>query len=227
MTDTGPPRRSLPDEASSAPTSPSFDQVLASRRMCRDFDASPVDAAVLDRVLRAAFRGPAAGNTDALDLVVLQGDDVAAYWDVTLPEQRRSAFPWPGLLRAPVLVLGYVAPERYVARYAQADKARSGLGRGEDRWAVPYWWVDGGAAVMAVLLAAEAAGLGALFFGQFDHEPDVAARFGVPAGRRALGTVALGHPGAGPSASASARRGRPDPATRLHHGRWHDTDDRH
>jgi len=188
--------------------------------MCRDFVPEPVEAADVDLVLRAAFRGPAAGNTDALDLVVLSGDDVGRYWDLTLEPTRRMAFPWPGLLSAPVLVLAYVAPQRYVDRYSASDKSHTGLGVRTEDWTVPYWWVDGGAAVMAMLLAAEARGLGALFFGQFDDEPAIASRFGVPEGRRALGTLALGHRGAGPSASASARRGRPDPSTRVHHGGW-------
>jgi nitroreductase len=201
--------------------SPGFDRVLASRRMCRDYLDRPVDAELLDGVLRAAFRGPSAGNTDALDLVVLVGrEQVARYWDTTLPESRRGGFPWPGLLRAPVLVLPYVSPRAYVERYGEADKSGTGLGIDADRWAVPYWWVDGGAAVMALLLAAEAAGLGALLFGQFDHEPALAALLGVPEGRRALGTIALGHRGDGDRRSASAGRGRPDPAVRVHHGAW-------
>lgn len=200
---------------------PTFDAVLASRRMCRDFLRDEVPADLLDRVLRAAFRGPAAGNSAALDLVVLRGSDAARYWDVTLPAPRRASFPWPGLLHAPVLVIPIVDPAAYVERYSQPDKASTGLGGGADRWPVPYWWVDGGAAVMAMLLAAEAAGLGALLFGQFDHEPAVAEAFGIPEGRRAIGTVALGWPApGGRKPSASARRQRPDPVSRIHPGGW-------
>jgi nitroreductase len=204
----------------SEPPPASFERVLASRRMCRDFLTTPLQPAALEPVLRAGFRGPAAGNSDALDLVVLQGADVEGYWSITLTEERRAAFPWPGLLNAPVLVVPYVAPQRYVDRYAEHDKVGTGLGAEAASWPVPYWWVDGGAAVMAMLLAAEAAGLGALFFGQFDHEAAVASWLGVPDGHRALGTVALGHPGGGRSTSASARRGRPDPVNRVHRGSW-------
>lgn len=73
---------------------------------------------------------------------------------------------------------------------------------------------------MAMLLAAEAAGLGALFFGQFAHESAVAHLCDVPAGRRSLGTIALGHPGGDDRPSASAARGRPDPAGHIHLTRW-------
>jgi nitroreductase len=202
-----------------------FGEVLATRRMCRDYQTRPIPDELLQQVLRAAFRGPAAGNTAGLDLLVLRDEQVAQYWDLTLPDDgpggRRDTFRWPGLLRAPVLVVPVVDPGAYVVRYAEPDKAASGLGTDEDAWTVPYWWVDGGAATMALLLAAEDAGLGCLLFGQFAHEPRVSRHFGIPDGRRCLGTVALGWPApGGRHPSASARRGRPEPDERLHLGSW-------
>jgi nitroreductase len=198
---------------------------LAGRRSCRAYSTAPVASDVLDRVCAAALRAPSAGNTWALDLVVV--DRPPDYWDVTLPAgARRDRFRWPGLLDAPVLVIPVVDPTAYVDRYAEPDKVGTGLGRGTDAWPVPYWWVDAGAAVMAMLLAATAEGLGSLLFGQFGHEPAVAAAFAIPAGRRAVGTVALGWPAAatggatGASASASARRGRPSTADVVHRGAW-------
>lgn len=199
-----------------------FADVLAGRRMCRDFLADDLPGAAVDRVLSAAFRGPSAGNTAGLDLVVLSGVAATArYWDVTLPGSSRTTFRWPGLLRAPVLIVPVVDPHAYAQRYGEVDKAATGLGAGPDAWSVPYWFVDGGAAVMALLLAAEAEGLGALFFGQFDHESAVLGSLGVPVGRRAVGTVALGRAARdGRTPSASARRGRPSVSSRLHRGVW-------
>ena len=190
--------------------------------MCRDFRPDPIDAPVLDGVLAAAFRGPAAGTTWGLDLVVLSGADVGRMWDLTLPPgPGRDGFPWPGLLLAPVLVVPVVDPDAYLARYSEPDKAATGLGGSTDAWAVPYWWVDGGAGVMALLLAAEASGLGALFFGQFDHDAAVRDALGIPEPRRALGTIALGWPAEGGRApSRSGRRGRPDPRTSIHRSHW-------
>lgn len=189
--------------------------------MCRDFTDDPVPADVLGRVLAAAFRAPTAGNTDGLDLVVLEGVDTARHWDVTLPADRRPGFRWPGLMRAPVLVEVIVDPAAYVERYSLPDKAHSGLGDGAEAWPVPFWFVDGGAAVMAVLLAAESEGLGALLFGVFGHEAAVRRALGVPAGRRVVATVALGLPAPGGRLpSRSARRGRPGPGRRIHRGGW-------
>lgn len=194
--------------------------VLDRRRMCRDFTAESVSASSLDRILGAALGAPAAGNTHGLDLLVLRGSQTSLYWDVTLPQSQREGFRWPGLLDAPVLVLPYVDPQAYLDRYSEGDKARSGLGGDPADWAVPYWFVDGGAAVMAMLTAAEALGLGALLFGQFDHEPAVRSALGVPEGMRSVGTVALGHRCVHTEPSRSARRGRPQVAQHVHQGFW-------
>jgi nitroreductase len=72
-----------------------------------------------------------------------------------------------------------------------------------------------------VLLGAEALGLGACFFGQFEHEPAVRSAFGVPAGFRAVGTIAVGHPSPeGDRRSLSARRGRRSDDETVHWGTW-------
>ena len=188
--------------------------------MVRAYDGRPVDPAVLSRVLDAAPRAPSAGNTQGLDLVVLVGrEETARYWDVALPVgPHRDGFRWQGLLAAPVLVLPVVAPEAYAARYAEADKASTGLGAVE-AWPVPYWFVDGGMAVDAMLLAAADESLGALFFGLFDRERAVLDALGVPADRRGLGVVALGHPAPDePGRSAGRPRRRLDDV--VHRGSW-------
>jgi len=161
--------------------------------MTRAFLTTPVAPTLVDELLDVARRAPSAGNTASLRFLVLEGPrQTAAYWETTLPPASRQSFPWPGLLDAPVLVIPWVEPSAYVARYAEPDKAQAGLGESTGDWPVPYWFVDGGAAVMSLLLGAEAAGLGALFFGLFEHEESVRARFGVPERHRAVGTVALG-----------------------------------
>jgi nitroreductase len=193
---------------------------FASRRSCRDYLPTPIPDVTLRAVLDAVRKGPTAGNTWGIDLLVI--DRPHLYWDVTLPAgARRDAFGWPGLLAAPVLVIPVVDPGAYTARYAEADKASTGLGVAPEAWSVPYWWVDAGAAVMAVLLAATDAGLGSLLFGQFRHTTAVAAAFGIPADRRAVGTIALGWPDAGSGTSGrSASRRRPSLDDIVHLNGW-------
>lgn len=199
-----------------------IDTAIRARRMVRAFNADRIPDDVIDELLDLARRAPSAGNTQAVEFLILTGGDTDAYWHTTLGD-RRAGFRFPGLLAAPVLVVPYVRPQDYVDRYGEDDKAATGLGAGRDDWTVPYWWVDGGAAVQNLLLAVAARGLGACFFGQFAHESAVRSRFGVPGDRRALGTVALGHPAPDEATTAigrSAGRARRELGDVVHRGRW-------
>jgi nitroreductase len=191
--------------------------------MVRSFGADPVDGAVLDRVLDAGRRAPAAGNAaEGRAFVVLHHP--AQYWDVALPAgPGRDRFAWPGLLRAPVLVVVCVRPEAWSQRYAEGDKDRGAtLGSGPDAWPQPFWWVDAGLSIEAMLLAARAEGLGACLFGLFEREEAVLAALGVPAGWRGVSVVAVGHPdpAGDPRPGRSARRPRPALDEVVHHDRW-------
>jgi nitroreductase len=188
--------------------------------MVRAFTDDPVDPAVVDHLVDLARRAPSAGHSQGWSFVVLEGPaQTARYWDVALPPDRRPAFRWTGLVSAPVLVVVLVRPEAWVERYGEPDKAATGLGAGAAVWPVPYWWVDGGMAVEHLLLGAVDAGLGACFFGLFDHEDAVLHALEVPAGWRAVGTVALGHP-APDEPSRSVARGRRDLHEVLHRDGW-------
>ncbi len=188
--------------------------------MCRAFEDRAVDTETVDMLLRQALRAPSAGNTSSLQFLVLEGAaQTSRYWDTTLTNDQRGGFPWPGLLDAPVLVVPWVEPQAYVDRYSEPDKAATGLGETPSRWPVPYWFVDGGAAVMTLLLGAVDVGLGALFFGLFDHEDAVRREFGVPEGMRAVGSVALGHP-LPTRRSLSAGREKPGFSRVVRRGQW-------
>ena len=143
--------------------------VMTRRRMCRDFSPEALAPGQLERLLGLARRAPSAGFTQGVAFVSLERPDgaisgstdpVASYWDLTLPAPRRTDFAWPGLLLAPVLVTLWVRPQAWVERYGRDDKARAHLGDDQESWPVPYWWVDAGAVVQNLLLAAEAEGLG-------------------------------------------------------------------
>ena len=196
-----------------------FSDVVRRRRMVRDYQDRPVGRQVLDAILGTATRAPSAGFTQGWSFVVLEGPDTERFWRHTLPAAERPSFRWPGLLRAPVLVLPLASRQAYLDRYAEPDKAVSGLEE-EDGWPVPYWQVDCAFATMLLLLAAVDAGLGALFFAIFRGEDDVLADLGVPEDHRPLGAVALGHPAADDRPSASLARGRRPLSEVVHRGGW-------
>ena len=200
------------------PSSP--EDAIRARKMVRSFTNTPIAESARTALISALLSAPSAGNTRSLEVLILEGADVATYWDTTLPTSRRPQFPWPRLLAAPLLLVPYVRPGAYVERYGEPDKAATGLGDGADAWGVPYWWVDGGAAVENVLLLVKSFGLGACFFGQFDNEPVIRRQFGVPDDYRAVGTIAVGHPDGNDRTSQSAKRERPPVSEIVHWGSW-------
>ncbi len=197
-----------------------FKQAVRARRMVRSFTSQPVDPVAVDEICDLARRAPSAGNTSGVEFLVLEGAETMAYWDVTLPADKRNSFAWPGLLNAPVLVMLWTDPNAYVLRYREPDKARTPLGAGEAAWTVPYWFVDSGAVMMTMLLAAQDQGLGAAFFGMFEHVEALRTRFGVPQGCRGVGTVAIGHRRTDDRPSRSAARGRPPLDEVIHRSHW-------
>lgn len=198
-----------------------FDEVVRRRRMTRSFSPEPIPDGVVDDLIDLASRAPSAGKTQGWHAVVLEGDETGRFWDVTLPPMRRGRFKWQGLLDAPVLILPFADPQAYVDRYAEPDKAASGLGSGTDAWPVPYWTIDASMSVMTILLGAEARGLGALFFGVFKGERELRQSLGVPRRLELLGAIAIGHPAATPSsAGRSVTRPRRSPGQIVHRGRW-------
>lgn len=193
--------------------------------MTRAFEPDPLPDGLLDDLVDLAARAPSAGKTQGWHLVVLEGAETARFWDVTLPAERRDAFGWPHLLDAPAIALPFADAKAYLDRYSEPDKERTGLGASADVWPVPYWTVDASMAVMTLLLGAEAAGLGSLFFGVFQGEDRLRADLGVPAGLELLGAIALGYPrsdveGGAAVVGRSATRSRRAPGEIIHRGGW-------
>ncbi|MCU1393038.1 MAG: putative oxidoreductase [Ilumatobacteraceae bacterium] len=192
--------------------------------MTRDFADAAVAPELIGELVDLATRAPSAGKTQGWHLVVLEGPETSRFWDVTLPTERRPGFRWQGLLAAPVIALAFADPDAYVERYGEPDKARSGLGESADAWPTPYWTVDASMSVMTLLLAAEDAGLGALFFGVFNAEAELRASLGIPTALQLIGAIALGWPAATaadvPVPGLSASRRRRSAAEVIHRGGW-------
>ncbi|WP_338075178.1 nitroreductase family protein [Kineococcus vitellinus] len=201
-----------------------FGRVLRARRMVRRYDGRAVDEEVLAEVLGAALRAPSAGNSQGRDLLVLRrAADRDLFWDLTTRDRTGAADAaaggWlAGMRSAPVLVVLLADPGAYAARYARPDKP--GPDRDAATWQVPWPDVDTGMSGLLLLLAAVDAGLGACLFGvpSAAHEA-VRAAFGVPADRRVVGVVSLGHP-APDERSRPSLRHRRTLADTAHDGRF-------
>jgi nitroreductase len=151
---------------------------------------------------------------------VLEGpEQTGTFWRHVSDADWRQDPTWPGLPRAPVIILPLAHRQAYLDRYAEPDKAGSGMGADETTWPVPYWLVDTSFATMLMLLSATDAGLGALFFGLHHREAELLAALGVPDGYEAIGAVALGWP-APDRRSPSLRRGHRPADQVIHRGGW-------
>ena len=151
---------------------------------------------------------------------MLEGpDQTARYWNATTdPEWRSGSRRYPGMARAPVVVLCFADPTAYVDRYREPDKARSD---GEAvEWVVPFWFVDAAFATMTLLVAAADRNIGAAFLGNFRGEEALRFALGVPDRLRWLGAVLLGESTSPDPPSASVSRPRRSVEDSVHRGRW-------
>ena len=122
--------------------------------------------------------------------------------------------PW--ISRAPAHLVIAVSEKVYRDRYAEPDKL--GPDGQQLEWPIPYWWVDAGAALMAVLLATVEEGLAAGFLG-FHSVPELARFLDMPSHYTPIGVVTVGYP-APDRRSASLDRPRRPRHEVIHRDRW-------
>jgi nitroreductase len=188
--------------------------------MVRNYTDDAVDAEALDRIVEAGVHSPSAGFSQGQRFVVVtnEAQRVAIAHAAHEEEYVTDGFdPW--ISKAPAHIVICVDKNAYLNRYSEADKAgEGGSPSTEEDWPVPYWWVDAGASMMAILLAAVDEGLAAGLLGSHNLEMihDV---LGIPEDILIIGVVTIGHP-ATDRRSGSLARGWNDRSTVVHHDRW-------
>lgn len=176
-----------------------FRELLSRRRMVRAYEPEPVPREAIERIVRSVRRGPSAGFSQGLRLVV-----------VTEPERRRrlgeivGEESWVG--NAPVLVAVCVRENDYHDRYRQPDKLAV-TGGGEIEWPIPFWYLDAGAAAMLILLAAIDEGYAAGLFGvPVDVLPAFRDELGLPGDVEIACCITIGRAADDDEASALSSR---------------------
>lgn len=169
-----------------------FTEVLARRRMVRNYTDQNVEGVVLDRIAAAALRAPSAGNSQAIGVVIVtDGETRRAIADIADEQSYVASGFDPWISRAPAHIVVSVSEQVYRNRYSEPDKL--GPDGEQIEWPIPYWWVDAGAAMMAVLLAAVDESLAAGFLG-VHSVPDLSALLGIPDHFHPIGVITVGHP---------------------------------
>lgn len=195
-----------------------FAEVVRRRHMVRRYRDEPVGPAALERIIAATLRGPSAGYSQGVRLVVVTAADRRVrIADICGEPEHVAAGRDPWLSVAPVHIVVGVRADDYRERYAEPDKAASA---GPERWDVPFWWVDAGAALMLLTLAAVDEGLGAGIL-RIADPPAVRSVLGMPADVAPVALVTVGHAAADPGPRGSAARGRRPRGTTVHREVWH------
>ena len=195
-----------------------FAEVVRRRRMVRNYTSERVEPDVLDRILDTGVRIPSAGFSQGVFLVAVTDAETRSEIARLCGEEEYVADGFdPWISGAPVHILVCVSSAVYADRYAAADKGGPDSPLADaDNWPVPYWWVDGGAAMQNLLLAAVDEGLAAGFLGSHKM-PEIKTLLGIPDTVSPIGIVTIGHP-APDRKSGSLKRGRrPDT---IHRERW-------
>ena len=199
-----------------------FQELLPKRRMVRHYAPELVPCEVVERIVGTVRRAPSAGYSQGQRLLVVMGDEAraelvriaSAGWGA-----ERGLEPW--LESAPVHVLVCTREDDYHERYRQEDKLVEGE---EIEWPVPFWYMDAGAAVMLILLAAIDEGLGAGLTGvPKELAAELGAAFGIPEDVTIVAHVTIGVPAPDPGWSAvTSRRTKPrrPPTESMHWERW-------
>jgi nitroreductase len=168
-----------------------FVDVVMKRRAVRRFEEGGVERDVIERIARLAQRSPSGGFSQGQRLVV-----------VTDPERRREVAricgeeyyvdvfgPW--ISECAAQFVPCVSAEIYHRRYQEPDKIDED--GNEIDWPVPYWFVDVGATMQTIWLAAVNEGLGCGIVGTDDLDA-LRAALGIPDEFTPIGVMPVGRP---------------------------------
>jgi nitroreductase len=190
-----------------------FRQILARRRMHRAFLPDPIPEEQVERIAGVIRRAPSGGFS--------QGGSIVVVTDEAMRRQIAERFGVPDgfVADAPVHMVICANESLYHARYNEADKLAV-TGGVEVTWPVPYWFVDAGALMMLVLLAAIDEGLVAAFVGSPDQKRIFDDLLGLPPEVVPIGLALIGKPAEdAEDGSRSAERRRPIDDL-VHRQRW-------
>jgi nitroreductase len=170
-----------------------FSEVVRKRRAVRKFEEGGVAREVIEEIARLAQRTPSAGFSQGQRLVVVtepdQRREVARIYGEDPSDQLFGA--WISTCAAQFIPC--VSEAIYHRRYQEADK--TGEDGSEIDWPIPYWWVDIGATMQNVMLAAVDAGLGCGFAGApVEGIEALKAYLGIPEEFEPIGVMPLGRP---------------------------------
>ena len=167
-----------------------FRDVVMRRTAVRRFEEGGVGRATIDEIARLAQRTPSAGFSQGQRLLVVVDRDLRRAVARAAGEDEYDDFgPW--ISECAAQFIPCVSADIYHRRYQEADKVQDD--GSEIDWPVPYWYVDVGATMMVVMLAAVDGGLASGFAGAFDPDA-IRLLLGIPGEFVPIGVMPVGRP---------------------------------
>jgi nitroreductase len=170
-----------------------FIEVVMKRRAVRRFQEGGVERAVIERIARLAQRTPSAGFSQGQRLIVVVDGERRRQVARICGEAEYEPVFGPWISECAAQFIPCVSEAIYHRRYQEPDKIRED--GTEIDWPIPYWWVDVGATMQNVMLAAVNEGLGCGFVGtSADGWQELRRVLGIPAEFAPIGVMPVGRP---------------------------------
>ena len=188
-------------------------EILRRRRMHRAFLPDAIPPEQIERIAGVIRSAPSGGFSQGGSIVVVTDEDVK--------RELIERFEMSGTYAedAPVLMVISANESLYHARYNQPDKLAV-TGGVEITWPVPYWFVDAGALMMLVLMAAIDEGLASAFIGHPDQKRICDDVLGLPDDVVPIGLALIGKPGDDPAPSSRLKEMQRQAEDLIHWQRW-------
>jgi FMN reductase [NAD(P)H] len=196
-----------------------FREVLGKRRMHRAFLPDPLPTEQIERVANVIRRAPSGGFSQGGSIVVVTDDEKRHAIARAFGDEHYSRDGRNFIADAPVLLVVSANEALYHSRYNEADKLAA-TGGTEVTWPVPYWFVDAGALMMLVLLAAIDEGLASAFVGHPDQKRIFDELLGLPGDVVPIGLALIGKPGADPQSGSRLKERRRAQEELVHWQGW-------
>jgi FMN reductase [NAD(P)H] len=169
-----------------------FADVVMRRRAVRRFVDGGVDREVIEHIARLAQRTPSAGFSQGQRLVVVTDPEVRRRVGTACGEDENDGVFGRWVSECAAQFVPCVSEAIYHRRYQEPDKLDDD-GREID-WPVPFWWVDIGATMQTIMLAAVDAGLGCGFAGPAEGVAPLRDVLGIPEEFTPIGVMPVGTP---------------------------------
>jgi FMN reductase [NAD(P)H] len=171
-----------------------FHDVVMKRRAVRRFEEGGVEREVIERIARLAQRTPSAGFSQGQRLIVVMDQPTRVEVARIFGEEWYKDDFGPWVSECAAQFIPCISQAIYHRRYQEPDKLDEA--GNEYAWPVPYWWVDIGATMQNIMLAAVDEGLGCGFIGpsEDDSFDELRGYLGIPDEFVAIGVMPVGKP---------------------------------